>query len=80
MLMGEKMILTIFIIAFTLRAESEFQIFIIFVCTSADGTFMSGNTGTLFYFLLKLLSAFHLLRCHVDLVSALKIEDRKIDQ
>ena len=39
-LMGEQMILAILMIPVTLGAESEFQSFVIQLCSSADGTFM----------------------------------------
>lgn len=40
MLMGKQMILTIFVIAIALGAETEFQVWIIQLGSSADCTFM----------------------------------------
>ena len=55
MRMGKQMILTIFIISVTLRTETEFQFRIRLIRSSADGTFMPGDSAALLRFMAWLL-------------------------
>ena len=71
MLMRKQMILTVFPIADAFAAIAEFQLRICNFCTSADCTFVHGNSGTRTWrrhLRLKLLLPFSLLsgKTHLD--------------
>ena len=55
MCMGKQMILTVFIISVTLRTEAEFQFRIRLIRSSANGTFMPGDSTALLRFMAWLL-------------------------
>ena len=65
MLMGEQMILAIFIIAVAFGAETEFQTGIVLIGPAADGALMLCDLIGLMHLGLKLLPADHLLRSHM---------------
>ena len=79
MLMGIQMMLTVFIISITFGAETEFQRGIILFGPAADRTFMFGDPGGGMGLLFEIVSPFHLLRRHVDMVSAGQEEYNKIE-
>lgn len=78
MLMGIQMMLTVFIISITFGAETEFQRGIILFGPAADRTFMFGDPGGGMCLLFEIMSPFHLLRRHVDMVSAGQEEYNKL--
>ena len=80
MLMGIQMMLTVFIISITFGAETEFQRGIILFGPAADRTFMFGDPGGGMCLLFEIMSPFHLLRRHVDMVSAGQEEYNKIEE
>ena len=57
----KQMILTIFIIAIALGAETELQLRIGFLCPSADRTFVSCDLRRILYLPFEFLSSLHLL-------------------
>ena len=79
MLMGIQMMLTVFIISITFGAETEFQRGIILFRPAADSAFMLGNSCRRLGLFFKFMSPFHLLRRHVDMVSAGQEEYNKIE-
>lgn len=81
MLMGKQMILTIFVIAIALGAETEFQVWIIQLGSSADCTFMLCHHAASPRFLhlrLKYLLPVNFLRGYPSVISGRQEENQEI--
>ena len=79
MFVRKQMILAIFVVAVAFRTETELQARIVLFRPAADRTFMFGNPGGSMSLLFEIMSPFHLLRRHVDMVSAGQEEYNKIE-
>ena len=77
---GKNMILAIFIIPLAFGTKPEFQLRIGFLRPAAHGAFMPGDSGGLFHFPLKFLSAPGLPGRHMNLPSAGYEKYNKIHQ
>ena len=82
MFMSKKMVIAVFIIAVAFWTESEFQLGIRFIGSSADSTLMSGNSllWRSFYFWAKFLSHSLLSSGDTNSFSSAKEEYEKIEQ
>ena len=80
MCMCKKMVLAILIISIAFGTETEFQRRIILFRSSADRTFMFGNTGGGMSLPFEFLPALHLSWRHMDMISAGQEENKEIQQ
>ncbi len=80
MRMCKKMILTVFIIAVALGAETEFKIVTVLLGTSADGTFMFGDIVHLPGLAFEGLSSVYFGRRYIFVIPSSEKENNKIEQ